>query len=336
MTPNPRGHRSPVPGVATRARTDEGSALPATGAKPRQPRMASAWQSFLHDRSVRSRIALLVLLPLIGALVLGAFVLQDTLERLQTATAVERNLQVTVAALDVAERLQDERDISGLFDVGATGQGAVADARNATDEAMDAFNDRLAELPDDVDPAIAEARRSTTVQLALLDAYRGSRDIVLEPFDEAGVEDYHHMINSMFRFVQASGTQSADPELVLQIGALDSLARATESGSIERGLLAHVLASGEPLSDAERQREAISRGEQDFLLARFVALAEPEVRALYYGQVPAARGPLEAIRNAALVPDEEPDITPEAWYEAATTRLDVFDGGLAHGTLRGL
>ena len=326
MTPNPRGHRSPVPGVATRARTDEGSALPATGGKPRQPRMASAWQSFLHDRSVRSRIALLVLLPLIGALVLGAFVLQDTLERLQTATAVERNLQVTVAALDVAERLQDERDISGLFDVGATGQGAVADARNATDEAIDAFNDRLAELPDDVDPAVAEARRSTTIQLALLNAYRGSRDIVLEPFDEYGVEDYHYMVNSLFRFVQASGTQSADPELVLQIGALDSLARATESGSIERGLLAHVLASGEPLSDAERQREAISRGEQDFLLARFVALAEPEVRALYYGQVPAARGPLEAIRNAALVPDEEPDITPEAWYEAATTRLDVFDG----------
>ena len=326
MTPNPRGHRSPVPGVATRARTDEGSALPATGGKPRQPRMASAWQSFLHDRSVRSRIALLVLLPLIGALVLGAFVLQDTLERLQTATAVERNLQVTVAALDVAERLQDERDISGLFDVGATGQGAVADARNATDEAIDAFNDRLAELPDDVDPAVAEARRSTTIQLALLNAYRGSRDIVLEPFDEAGVEDYHYMVNSLFRFVQASGTQSTDPELVLQIGALDSLARATESGSIERGLLAHVLASGEPLSDAERQRAAVSRGEQDFLLARFVALAEPEVKALYYGQVPAVRGPLEEIRNAALVPDEEPDITPEAWYEAATTRLDVFDG----------
>jgi signal transduction histidine kinase len=326
MTSNPRGHRSPVPGVATRARTDEGAAVPATGGKPRPPRMASAWQSFLHDRSVRSRIALLVLLPLIGALVLGALVLQDTLERLQTATAVERNLQVTVAALDVAERLQDERDISGLFDVGATGQGAVADARNATDEAIDAFNDRLAELPDDVDPAVAEARRGTTVQLALLDAYRGSRDIVLEPFDEAGVEDYHHMVNSLFRFVQASGTQSADPELVLQIGALDSLARATESGSIERGLLAHVLASGEPLSDAERQREAISRGEQDYLLARFVALAEPEVRALYYGQVPAVRGPMEEIRNAALVPDEEPDITPEAWYEAATTRLDVFDG----------
>ena len=133
-------------------------------------------------------------------------------------------LQVTVAALDVAERLQDERDISGLFDVGATGQGAVADARNATDEAIDAFNDRLAELPDDVDPAVAEARRSTTVQLALLNAYRGSRDIVLEPFDESGVEDYHHMINSLFRFVKASGTQSADPELVLQIDALDSLA----------------------------------------------------------------------------------------------------------------
>jgi signal transduction histidine kinase len=326
MTRNPRGHRTPDPGAATRAEIDDRAARPATGTTPRQPRVASAWQSFLHDRSVRSRVAILVLLPLLGALVLGALVLRDTFERFQTAAAVERNTQVAVAALAVADRLQDERDISGLFDVGATGQGAVADARNATDEAMTALDERVADLPDNVSPALAEAQRSTTVQLGLLDAYRGSRDIVLEAFDPYGVEDYNLMINSLFRFVKASAIEATDAELVLQVDGLDSLARAGESASVERGLLAHVLASGEPLADAERQRQAVSQGEQDFLLARFAALAEPEVRALYYGQLPAVRGPVDDIREAALAPGEEPGTTPEAWYEAATKRLDVLDG----------
>ena len=326
MTRNPRAHRTPDAGVATRAETDNRVAAPGSGATPRQPRVASAWQSFLHDRSVRSRVAILVLLPLLGALILGAFVLRDTFERFQLAAAVERNAQVAVAALDVVDRLQDERDISGLFDVGATGQEAVADARNATDEAMAAFDERVADLPDDVSPAIAEAQRSTTFQLGLLDAYRGSRDIVLEAFDPYGVEDYNLMINSLFRFVKASAIEATDAELVLQVDGVDSLARAGESASVERGLLAHVLASEEPLTDTERQREAVSRGEQDFLLGRFAALAEPEVRALYYGQLPAVRGPVEDIREAALVPGEEPDTTTEAWYEAATKRLDVLDG----------
>ncbi len=149
---------------------------------------------------------------------------------------------------------------------------------------------------------------------------------MLEAFDPYGVEDYHLMINSLFRFVKASAVEATDADLVLQVDGLDSLARAGESASVERGLLAHVLASGEPLTDAERQREAVSEGEQDFLLARFAALAEPELRALYYGQLPAARGPVEDIRDAALVPGEEPETTPEAWYEAATKRLDVLDG----------
>ena len=323
MTRNPRGHRTPDPGVAQRARTDERTVNPNP---QRQVRADSAWQSFLHDRSVRSRVAILVLLPLLGALVLGAFLFSEAFDRYQRARAVERNTEVTIAALDLAQRLQDERDVSGLFDVGATGQGAVADARNATDEAIDAYTARVEDLPDEVDPAIAEARRSALVHLGLLDAYRGSRDIVLEPFDPEGVEDYHRVINALFRFVKAGSTEATDPAMAQQIDALDSLARAAEAASVERGLLSHVLASGEPLTDAERQREAISQGEQDYLLARFGVLAEPEVRALYYGQLPAVRGPVQDIRVAALAAGEEPGTTPEAWYEASTNRLDELRG----------
>jgi len=327
MTRNPRGHRSNKTGVAKRAHATERPTTadqPDTPRQMRPPRVSSVWRSFLHDRSVRSRVGALVLLPLLGALILGAFLFRDALSRASIATGVERNARVAVAALETAERLQDERDVSGLFDVGATGQGAVADARNATDQALATFNEQMGELPDDVNPAVAEARRSTEVQLGLLDAYRGSRDIVLEPYDEPGVDDYNLMVEALLRFVKASGTGSTDAELVVEIDALDSLTRATESASVERALLAHVLASGNPLTDTERQREAVSQGEQDYLLSRFTSTAEPEVRAHYYTDLPGTLGPVNSIRAGALATGEEPGATPEEWYEAATGRIDVM------------
>ncbi|HJU96921.1 MAG TPA: nitrate- and nitrite sensing domain-containing protein, partial [Jiangellaceae bacterium] len=328
MTRNPRGHRSNRTGVAMRAHATERPTAAdqpeASGRPKREPRASSFWRSFLHDRSVRSRVGALVLLPLLGALVLGAFLFRDALTRASAASGVERNARVAVTALEAAERLQDERDVSGLYDIGATGQGAVADARNATDEAIATLNEQLAELPDDVDPAVAEARRSTEVQLGLLDAYRGSRDIVLEPFDEPGVDDYNLMVEALLRFVKASGSASTDAELVVEVDTLDALARATETASVERALLAHVLATGDPLSDEQRQREAISVGEQDYLISRFVSTAEPEVRSQFYSTVPGTLGPVAAVRAGALATGEEPDATPEEWYQAATGRIDVF------------
>jgi len=88
------------------------------------------------------------------------------------------------------------------------------------------------------------------------------------------------------------------------------------------------------LTDGQRQREAVSQGEQDFLLGRFVATAEPDVRAVYYGEVPAVRGPVDEIRAAAMAATEAPETTPDAWYEASSSRIDVFRGlqnGLADG-----
>ena len=328
MTRNPRGHRSNTTGVAKRAHATErptAADQPDAARPTHQPRVSSFWRSFLHDRSVRSRVGALVLLPLLGALVLGAFLFRDALTRASAASGVERNARVAVAALEASERLQDERDVSGLFDIGATGQGAVADARNATDEAIATLTEQMSELPDDdIDPTVVEARRSTEVQLGLLDAYRGSRDIVLEPFDQPGVDDYNLMVEALLRFVKASGTGSTDAGLVVDVDTLDSLARATETASVERALLSHVLASGDPLTDEQRQREAISVGEQDYLVSRFISTAEPEVRARYYSSVPGTLGAVAAVRAGALASGEEPDATPEEWYEAATGRIDVL------------
>ena len=101
------------------------------------------------------------------------------------------------------------------------------------------------------------------------------------------------MVEALLRFVKASGTGSTDAELVVEVDTLDSLARATESASVERALLAHVLKSGD-LTDEQRQREAIRRraGLPDLPLRLHGRARGPR----FYSSVPGTLGAVAAVR----------------------------------------
>src|ERR687891_2160722 len=71
--------------------------------------------SFLHNRSVRARVAGLVFIPLLGALIFGASVFYDSIRDFTTANAVERNTQTVRSVLGVIDRLQEERDVTALL-----------------------------------------------------------------------------------------------------------------------------------------------------------------------------------------------------------------------------
>jgi len=353
MTRSARGRRDNNDDVPTRGatpqRTEASHAVggtnagPAPGTPSGEPRrgLARLWHSFLYDRSVRARVAVLVLIPLLGALGLGSFLFWNAANDASSARAVERNATTAVLALAVASRLQDERDISGLVEAGQTGPGSVFTHRDDADVEIARLEERVAEMPDDDGTELSEAVRATKVQLNLLSSYRGSRDIELEPFDAQGADKYEQVIQALLRFVKATGVSSAESDLLNDIDTLDALARATEEASVERGLLSQWLATaaeaGEPLTEPQRQKEAILAGQQDFLLARFAVTADPEFRADYYDQMPAVRDGFEtedgesqvgvaSYRNSALDSTETPGVAPTDWYEASTKRIDVMRG----------
>jgi signal transduction histidine kinase len=340
MTRSARGRRDES-GVSTRAkvpkRTDDITTGVQSGGESRGG-FARLWHAFLYDRSVRARVAVLVLIPLLGALGLGAFLFWNAAEEAANARAVERNASTAVAALSAIARLQDERDVSGLFEVGMTAQGAVITERDRADEAIATLNSRIAEMSDEDGTLLGEAVRATRIQLDLLESYRGARDIDLEPFDDLGLDKYEQVIQALLRFVKATGVGVGDSDLLSDIDALDSLARATETASVERGLISHAIARaadrGEPMGETDRRREAILRGEQNFLLARFVATAAPDFRALYFERMPPVRdgveledgtreAGVESLRNTALASEEMEDVTQD-WFVAASKRIDVL------------
>ena len=119
MTRSARGRRNDGAGVVDRMppqRTeDESSTAAGAPESTRGGRLSRMWLSFLYDRSVRSRVGVLVLIPLLGALVLGSVLLYQAIERSAAASTLERDVRTTQVALDAIARLQDERDISGLY-----------------------------------------------------------------------------------------------------------------------------------------------------------------------------------------------------------------------------
>ncbi|HEU4541871.1 MAG TPA: nitrate- and nitrite sensing domain-containing protein, partial [Jiangellaceae bacterium] len=269
--------------------------------------------SFLHNRSVRARVAGLVFIPLLGALIFGASVFYDAFRDFTTASSVERNAQTARTVLAVVDRLQDERDVTALLRAGINGDGAVASARDQTDEAVGVLTARLNELPqDDVSlfgTAISEARQS----LETLEVARGADGGQADP------DRYRMIIRMLLEVIEASGTGLTDADLVTEIDVLDAISRSTESASLERGLVAHLVAIGEDVSDARDRFLAVTRTEQDLLLEPFAAAAESGDWIAYSE----ARKDVDEIRRE-LISSSSQAATPREWYEVSSNRINVM------------
>ncbi|HSK90940.1 MAG TPA: nitrate- and nitrite sensing domain-containing protein, partial [Euzebyales bacterium] len=166
-------------------------------------------------------------------------------------------------------------------------------------------------LPADDESSISEATRQARAELERISEYRSG-----------SVDRYRLLIRSLLQFVTAAGSGLTDPALVEEVDVLDSIARSTDAASLERGLLAHLIAIGNPVSDARNRFVAVARTEQDLLIERFAGWA-PSADWVEYTE---ARKSVEEIRRETLNPASARTFTPQEWYETASARIDVMRG----------
>ncbi|HSK26602.1 MAG TPA: nitrate- and nitrite sensing domain-containing protein [Jiangellales bacterium] len=314
------------PGSPAGTGADGGTEPDEQAARPSlRQRTSSAWNSFLHDRSVRSRVAALVLLPLVMALILGALTLRGALADAAEASTTERNAEVAAAALTAAHRVQDERDVTALAESGATGEAPVADAREAADAALADVSERLADLAEeDVAPAVSSAVGRAEREIAAIPDYRDGRDAGQQPFATAGILDYDIAVDSLLGLVSVTGSATGEADLFGQVATLDSLTRAGEAASRERATAALALGNrGEPVPPETRQQLAAQAAQQDFLVERAIAGMDSQTRQDWLDLIPGVRGEVGNAR-LTLQADAVPSLRPETWYEGATARLDLF------------
>lgn len=287
-------------------------------------RSQSFWHSFLHDRSVRSRVAALVLLPLLGTLVLGTLFFRNALDDASSASRTESLAALGMVSLQALEAIQDERDVTGLAESGGVGDGAVSERRAATDAALASLSDEVDQRRgDDLGTAYDSAVAAFDREMNRLAGYRTQRDENSPLFDQGGTNGYHRFAQMLQGLATASAAGTDDPTLSRRIAALADVTQAVESASMERGLVAYFLAQGQRALAPQRDQAIVLQGEQDLLLdGRFIrGLGFTDQARIYSNQIFVGSREI-AVARADLRNNAVARTGKEEWYEASTTRLD--------------
>src|SRR5690625_4504773 len=330
MTRTARGRRTQGRGTAGQ---EEGAPAPAADvashddSPDRSDSSGSAarrlWGSFLHDRSVRSRIATVIIVPLIATLVFGVLFAANSVREAQGADEVEQLADVGLTATTLSHRVQDERDTTALTDAGITGEEALTEARAATDEALNELQDGLNEVRDsDVYSEVADRIANLDREVARLGTYREAADLQLADFDMSTSIVYQRLGQAVLGIVTIADVAANDPETAQAISSLGDISAATLSASQERGLFVTYLEPGEEPSAEAQSESAVFSDQQQLHVDSFLAGQTLDDRQTYANDITRNSRSASAIRGSIAQGIAVPT-TKEAWYQAATVRIDA-------------
>ncbi|TDC80241.1 nitrate- and nitrite sensing domain-containing protein [Actinomadura sp. 7K507] len=286
----------------------------------------------VRTRSVKSRIVVLLILPVTALIALWAFAaaqsLDDSLRQSRARTFTEKVLEPTD---QVIAALQDERrmSLSYLGDDATIGRSGFDAQRAETDRARDLFRGAVA------DDAIAGATRPETRErmARLADALRGLG--VLRQAVDARTLNRAQALGRYTEYIELAAevydeVHSVEPTLVRADQVLRTLERARENLAREDALVTGALAAGS-LSEEEHLQLVRFAGTHRFLYGDASRRLPPAERARYDEIV---SGPqftrfkeLEdrLMRDGAT--EERPAVDIGAWHtstEAVDWRLAEF------------
>lgn len=286
----------------------------------------------MSSLSIRKLIAACLLLPVLGFLGFAGWATAGRVAALSDAAATGRLARVAPAIGLAVHELQRERGRSaGLL--AARGDAALAADLQAQRLQTDAAVSRLR-------AEVASSRLgdgTETLAGALADTReRVSRRAV--PVD-AAVEAYSAMIRPLLAAV-AGLASSGDGELGRRISALVALMRAKESAGLERAMGAAGFAAG-GFSPPMHRRFVELAARQEASFESFRGDAGPSW-ATRLETVLAGAGDVARLRETAVAGGYGGalgDVTADAWFQAASRRIDGLKGledSLADNLLRDL
>ncbi|MGC9379293.1 nitrate- and nitrite sensing domain-containing protein [Streptomyces sp. MH13] len=139
--PSARGNFTPPPRAAAPA--------PEPAAEPKAVPASSGGRISPRNWRVTTRLNAILLIPVLVGLVMGGFQVKGSIDTWQDAEDAESTARLVQASLGYAGALYNERDVTAAPLLQGKGQEdtAVAEARRATDEAADAFDEAAQGMP---------------------------------------------------------------------------------------------------------------------------------------------------------------------------------------------
>ena len=285
---------------------------------------------FLKNMRIRSRVLLLVLLPLLGFV---AFSGMTVLKQAQVAGNMAElrtlaELAPTISAM--VHELQKERGNSAGF-IGAGGSGAfqqrLTDQRAATDKVREGFLEAVAAT--DVSAygeTFERTMHEATEQLAQLDAKRGEVSGLSLSVGEMA-KYYTGTIARLLNGVAEMAVLSSDARVTNSITAYINLLQAKERAGIERAMGANGFSNGS-FAPAVHQRFMSLVAQQKAFLSVFHVYAAPEQRTFLAETVRgAAVDSVEQMREMAIASaygGSVDGITGSEWFDTITQKIELL------------
>ncbi|HZD68624.1 MAG TPA: nitrate- and nitrite sensing domain-containing protein, partial [Actinomycetes bacterium] len=285
----------------------------------------------LDRLSIRSKIALILIVPVLACALLGALRVSSTISTSRQADRVSKLTEFSLSGTHAAHQLQQEQGLSARY---LNDRNSAAPAspmlaqRPKTDTALSAFRHRVEKL--DVGALAPSTRTRLSSALGRLSALPGlRRDIDERSIASSGAIDFFDAtIADVLNTNRELAATITDGELAQSVGAFVALSRIRELGAQERELVSGVLARG-GFQAGEYQTFTSMLATRAVLLSEFRATTTPAQRAMY-GR--AMVGPevqrASELENAVVASGggRNLSIDPDQWYRVTTTNLVLMHG----------
>jgi HAMP domain-containing protein len=283
----------------------------------------------LDRLSIRSKIAVLLILPVLACAVLGALRVSSRISTSRQADRVTKLTEFSLRGTDVAHELEHERGLAGrLLDAPAAKASpqALREQQTASDRAIDAYRGSIDQL--DAKSLTTPARNTLSSALGHLDGLANLRhDIGDRSIGTSGALDFYTAtVADLLNANRELSGRIADPELAQAVGAFVSVSRIKELAALERELVSGVLANG-GFAEGQYRSFTSTLATRNVLLSEFQATATPSERDAF---VQTVVGP-EVQRAKELQADVVAtdgnghlSIDPDQWWAVTTAEVDLL------------
>jgi HAMP domain-containing protein len=283
----------------------------------------------LDRLSIRSKIAVILILPVLACGVLGGLRVSSRISTSRQADRVTKLTEFSLRGTNVAHELEHERGLASRFleapSTDASAQ-ALRDQQTVSDRAMDAYRGSIDGL--DARTLTAPARDTLASALGHLDGLSDLRhDIAQRAVSASGSEDFYNAtVADLLNANRELAGRIADPELAQAVSAFISVSRIKELAALERELVGGVLASGR-FGPGQYRRFTSTLSTRGVLLSEFQATATPAERDVFVQTVVGPEVQRAKELQADVIATEgngKLAVDPNQWWSVTTAEIDLL------------
>lgn len=281
-------------------------------------------QQFLANQSLKVKMALIVSLPLILAIVLSVNAIYKSYHQFQIYTAFQNTVELSSYAETLVHEMQKERGLSAGF-IGSAGQNpktALIEQRRIVDKHVEGLASTIKAFDGGPDQAVKEITKNVQLSLNNLEKTRVSIDQLSVNVNQV-LSDYTAIIRDLLHYSRYNLNNAPAVDIASLSSSLWNVTASKEQAGLERGLMAGVFAKD--AFSVEQKKRFIELKSQVVTYWDFVKLfADPEtLDAINAVDQDPRFNAYSKMIDIASEKDGDFGVSSSDWFSAATAVIEL-------------